>query len=67
MIEQGRKLRAMITAAVTTSLDSMPRDLVANVTLVGALDKLQLPERAGKLSRRELVSIFAGIDIVLGR
>jgi mRNA interferase MazF len=45
----------------------LARDSVANVSLVVAVDKLQLLERAGKISRRQLDLILTGIDIVLGR
>ena len=45
----------------------LPKDSVANVSLVVALDKGQLTERTGKLPRRQLDAILAGIEIVLGR
>ena len=47
-----------------TGLD---RDSVANVSLVVAIDKVQLTERVGKISRRKLELVFAGIDAVLGK
>lgn len=50
--------------APATGLD---KDSVANVSLLVAVDKGQLIERAGKISRRQLESILSGIDIVLGR
>jgi mRNA interferase MazF len=54
----------VLLGARATGLD---RDSVANVSLVVAVDKAQLTERAGKISRRKLELVFAGIDAVLGR
>jgi len=45
----------------------LPNDSVANVSLIVALDKGQLAERTGKLPRRQLEAVLAGIDVVLGR
>jgi mRNA interferase MazF len=45
----------------------LPKDSVANVSLVVALDKEQLTERVRKVPRRRLQLILAGIEIVLGR
>jgi mRNA interferase MazF len=45
----------------------LPKDSVANVSLVLAVNKRQLVECVGQISRRELELIFTGIDIVLGR
>jgi len=47
-----------------TGLD---RDSVANVSLIVAIDKAQLTERAGGVSRRKLDLVLAGIDVILGR
>jgi mRNA interferase MazF len=47
-----------------TGLD---RDSVANVSQIVTLDKSQLTEAVGKLSRRKLDAVLAGIDVVLGR
>lgn len=46
---------------------SLTQDSVANVSLIVAIDKRQLSERAGKLSRSHLELVLAGIDTVLGR
>jgi len=54
----------VVLAARATGL---PRDCVANVSLITALDKLQLTERIGKIARRQLQLVLAGIDIILGR
>lgn len=45
----------------------LPRDSVANVSLVVALDRDLLTERTGRLPRRKLDQVLAGIDVVLGR
>jgi mRNA interferase MazF len=45
----------------------LPRDSVANVSLLIALNKEQLRESVGLLTKRELQQIFIGIDMVLGR
>lgn len=54
----------MMLKAKDTGLD---RDSVANASGVVALDKAQLDERVGKVSRRKLELVLAGIDVVLGR
>ena len=54
----------ILLRAAATGLD---RDSVANVSLTVAVDKTQLVERAGKISRRQLELVLAGIDVVLGR
>lgn len=53
----------LLTAKVT----DLPKDSVANASLIVALDRSQLTERTGKLPRRSIELILAGIDIVLGR
>ena len=45
----------------------LPKDSVANVSQIVALDRSLLSERLGRLSRRQLELVFSGIDIVLGR
>ena len=45
----------------------LPKDSVANVSQVVALDRGSLDERVGRLAERELQSVLAGIDVVLGR
>jgi len=54
----------VLLRAAATGLD---RDSVANVSLTVTVDKTQLVERAGKISRRQLELVLAGIDVVLGR
>ena len=45
----------------------LPRDSVANVSQVVALDRTVLVEQVGKLSRAKVDLVLAGLDIVLGR
>ena len=45
----------------------LPKDSVANVSQIVALDRSVLEERAGKLSERLIGLLFAGLDLVLGR
>ena len=46
---------------------SLPKDSVANVSKIVALDKTLLTERVGKLSSTKVDLLFAGIDVVLDR
>jgi mRNA interferase MazF len=48
-------------------LTGLPRDSVANVSQLVALDKSLLTERTGKLSRAKVELLLSGIDVVLGR
>ena len=48
-------------------LTGLPKNSVASVSQVVALDKSLLSERAGKLSRAKTDLVLAGIDVVLGR
>jgi mRNA interferase MazF len=52
---------------LTAAMTGLPKSSVANVSLIVAMDKEQLAERVGKLARRQLELLFAGIDVVLGR
>ena len=45
----------------------LPKDSVANVSQIVALDKELLTEIAGKLQRAKLELLLAGVDVVLGR
>lgn len=46
---------------------NLPKDSVANVSQVVALDKAFLTERVGKLSAPKVALVLSGIDVVLGR
>jgi len=48
-------------------LTGLPKDSVANVSQVVALNKSLLTERVGKLSRAKTDLVLAGINAVLGR
>jgi mRNA interferase MazF len=52
-----------LSAAAT----SLPKDSVANVSLIVALDKRQLVERVGTIPRRQLELVLPGIDVIVGR
>lgn len=54
----------VVLPAVATGL---PKDSVANVSLIVAVDRTVLTERVGRLSNAYLGRILAGIDLVLGR
>jgi mRNA interferase MazF len=45
----------------------LPKDSVANVSQIVTLDKRQLEDRVGKLSKAKLELLLTGIDVVLGR
>ena len=51
-------------SAKTTGL---PKDSVANVSQIVALDKDCLTSCVGKLSRQKIALLLAGIDIILGK
>ena len=54
----------VLLAARSTRL---PKDSVANVSQLVALDKTFLTERVGKLSAAKVELLLSGIDVVLGR
>jgi mRNA interferase MazF len=54
----------VLLAAKRTGL---PRDSVANVSQIVAVDRAIFAERVGHLSRAHLDLVLAGIDLVLGR
>jgi len=60
----GRRAGQRALPATATGL---PKESVANVSQLIALDKSLLTDRTGKLSRTRLESVLSGIDIVLGR
>ncbi len=45
----------------------LPKDSVANVSLVVAIDRKLITERVGKLPANYLARVMAGIDLLLGR
>ena len=45
----------------------LPRDSVANVSQLIALERKLLTERVGRISPRRVQTILSGIDVILGR
>jgi mRNA interferase MazF len=43
------------------------KDSVANVSQVVTLDRALLTERVGRVAKKQLELVFAGLDLVLGR
>jgi mRNA interferase MazF len=54
----------VLLPAKTTGL---PKDSVANTSQIIALDRELIAEEVGKLPKRQLELLLAGIDIILGR
>ena len=52
---------------LSANATNLPKDSVANVSLVAAFDKEYLTERVGKLPRAKLELVLSGIDVMLGR
>ena len=52
---------------LTARMTGLPKDSVANVSQVVALDRILLEERVGRLSRAKIELLLAGLDVVLGR
>ena len=59
--------RAPGNVLLSTSATGLPKESVANVSLIVALDRQQLVEHTGKIPRRQLELILSGIDVILGR
>ena len=52
---------------LSSSATGLPKESVANVSQLVTLDKADLTERAGKLSKAKLDLVLSGIDVALGR
>jgi len=52
---------------LSESATGLPKESVANVSQIVTLDKSELTEPAGKLSRAKLELVLSGVDVVLGR
>jgi mRNA interferase MazF len=52
---------------LTARSTGLPKESVANVSLIVALDRTLLSERSGRLAAKPLTQILHGIDVVLGR
>jgi mRNA interferase MazF len=53
--------------SLVASTTKLPKDSVANVSQVVALDRALLTERVSKLPRAKVELLLSGIDVVLGR
>jgi mRNA interferase MazF len=53
--------------SLSASVTGLPKDSVANVSLVTAIDKNLLDSRVGRLPGAKLGLILSGIDLVLGK
>lgn len=53
--------------ALAPQLTGLPRESVANVSQIIALDRDILVERVGKLPKAKIELILSGVDVVLGR
>ncbi len=52
---------------LTVGMTGLPKDSVANVSQVVALDRTLLEERVGRISPAKIGLLLAGLDIVFGR
>jgi mRNA interferase MazF len=52
---------------LASKLTGLPKDSVANVSQIVALDRQCLGERVGKVPPKKLALVMSGIDVVLGR
>ena len=52
---------------LTSRVTGLPKDSVANVSQIIALDKSALADRAGRLSAAKTELVLAGIEVILGR
>ena len=52
---------------LTARMTGLPKDSVANVSQVVALDRTLLEGRVGRISRAKINLLLAGLDTVLGR
>jgi mRNA interferase MazF len=54
-------------AFLSASITGLPKDSVANVSQIVAIDRACLTERVTKVPRKNLDQLMSGIDVVLGR
>jgi mRNA interferase MazF len=59
--------RAPGNVQLSAAATRLPKDSVANVSLIVSLNKRQLVERVGKIPRRQLELVLSGIDVIVGR
>jgi len=53
--------------ALSARSTGLPKELVANVSQLVALERSLLTERLGRIAKKQMALVFTGIDIVLGR
>lgn len=53
--------------ALSARVTGLPKDSVANVSQIVAVDRGLLTERVGKLNRAKVDLVLSGIDLVLGK
>lgn len=59
--------RAPGNVPLSAQATGLPKDSVANVSQIVAIDREFLTEQAGRLAPKKLDQVMSGIDIVLGR
>jgi mRNA interferase MazF len=62
-----RWARAPGNVLLEAAATGLPKDSVANVSQIIALDRGALDERVGRLADRDLALVLSGLDVVLGR
>lgn len=67
LTSDARLLAAPGNVALAAATTGLPKDSVANVSQIVAIDRELLTERVGRISATDLDRIMAGIDLVLGR
>lgn len=59
--------RAPGNVMLSAKVSGLPKDSVANVSQIVAVDKRFLTERTATLREKDFAQVITGIDIVLGR
>ncbi len=54
-------------AVLTSKMTGLPKDSVANVSQIVTVDRNALVEQVGKLAKKKVELLLAGIDVMLGR
>lgn len=67
LTSQLKWANALGNVLLSTKETGLPKDSVANVSQISTLDKSVLTELVGKVPRRKLEAILAGIVLVLGQ
>ena len=67
LTSNARLLAAPGNVALAAATTGLPKDSVANVSQIVAIDRELLTERVGRVSAADLGRIMSGIDLVLGR